>query len=469
MTSWQRLIYILCLAVVEATPAALPLVLVGAPGAWGMLIFVVLAGVLADWLAAGWLPVERQRPALLAVGVVLAAWAIKVAVGAGVGLLSGWGAAVGALFSLAGPKSTTAYMTLLISLYAFRRGTRLLDHDSISLRRLFARASVVLLLILGIAGLSSLRPGDIRLTLTTVMLLSFFAVGLLAIALAAASEEHDTRLSRLGWRGLLTLAGAIALVLALGLLFSAVFGQDAAHAVRAIVQVVTLLAALIILPFLLLLEGVFRWIASLINMGGLAQMLARLQQQQRRQQTFAAEPLNIFPPWVAAALQVFLALLPLLIIIALYLLVRRRARRGPNRDEERESLWSWSDLRTDLRDLLAGLRRTRSEEGLRGALARLRGSDPASRIRRSYIRLLLAGEAHERPRAAPQTPHEYAPEAGAMLPAAARPIAALTDAYERARYHPGSTTPADADAAERAWSAIEDADRRTGSSSKART
>jgi hypothetical protein len=459
MTSWQRLIYSLCLAIVEATPAALPLVLAGAPGAWGMLVFIVLAGALADWLAAGWLPVERQRPVLLAVGLVLAAWAIKVAIGAGAGLLSGWGMAFGALFSLAGPNSGTAYLTLLITLYAFRRGTRLLDHDSISLRRLFARASVGLLLILGIVGLSAFRPSDVRLTLTTAMLLTFFAVGLLAIALAAASEEHDTRLGRLGWRGLLTLAGAIALVLMLGLLFAAVFGQDAAQAVRALVQVVVLVAALIILPFLLLLEGVLRWIAGLINLSGLEQMLARLQQQQRQQQTFAAEPLDIFPPWVGAALQVFFALLPVLIIIALYLLVHRRSRREPNRDEERESLWSWSDLRADLRDLLAGLRRTRSEEGLRAALARLRGDDPASRIRRSYIRLLLAGETHERPRAAPQTPREYAPEAGAMLPAATRPIAALTEVYERARYHPTSAPSADADAAERAWGAIEDADR----------
>jgi Domain of unknown function (DUF4129) len=466
MTSWQRLIYILCLALVEATPAALPLALAGAPGAWGMLIFIVLAGALADWLAAGWLPVERQRPALLAAGLMLAAWSIKVAVGAGAGLLSGWEAAFGALFSLTSPNGGKAYLTLLIALYAFRRGTRLLDHDSISLRRLFARASVGLLLILGIVGLAVLRPSDVRLTLTTVMLLTFFAVGLLAIALAAASEEHDTRLSRLGWRGLFTLAGAIALVLGLGLLFAALFGKDAAQALRTIAQAVILLIALICLPLLLLLEGVLERIASMINLSGLQQLLARLQQQQQQQQTKAAEPLDIFPPWVGAVLQVFFALLPILIIIALYLLVRRRARREPSRDEERESLWSWSGLRADLHDLLAGLRRSRSEEGLRAALARLHGADPASRIRRSYIRLLLAGETHERPRAAPQTPREYAPEAGAMLPAATRPIAALTEIYERARYHPTSATSADADAAERAWGAIEDADRNKDSSAK---
>ena len=99
--------------------------------------------------------------------------------------------------------------------------------------------------------------------------------------------------------------------------------------------------------------------------------------------------------------------------------------------------------------------------GLRAALAALRGGDPASRVRRSYIRLLLLGEAHERPRPAPQTPHEYAPAAGALLPAAAQPVDALTDAYERARYNPNGVTAADADAAERAWAAIEQAERRS--------
>jgi hypothetical protein len=453
MISWQRSFYILCLAVVEATPAALPLALAGVPGAWGLLVFLVLAGALADWLAAGWLPAARQQPALLGAGLIGAAWAAKVAAGGGAGPLSGWGA----LLSFSG----LAYLTLLIALYAFRRGTRLLDHDTISLRRLFARASVGLIIILGIGFIAAGRLDDARVALITAMLLTFFAVGLLAIALAAAAEEHDTQLSRLGWRGMLTLAGAIALVLGLGLAFASLFGQDAARSVRALIQVLVLLIALIMLPFLLLLAGLIERIARLINLRDFLRMLEQRQLGLEQQQRQAADLLSIFPPWAQTTLRVFFALVPVLIIVALYLLLRRRARRTASRDEERESLWSWSGMAADLRDLLARMRRERAEEGLRAALARLRGADPASRIRRSYIRLLLAGEARERPRAAPQTPREYAPEAGAMLPAAAHPIAALTDAYERARYHPDSATSTDADAAERAWGEIEAADRRT--------
>jgi hypothetical protein len=460
MISWQRMIYILSLAVVEATPAALLLVVVAISGAWGLMIFAVLAGALADWLAAAWLPVKRQQPALLGIAFLLALWMIKGQVGGGYSLLSGWDMALGALFSLRNPQSWSAYLLLLIVLYAFRRGTRLLDHDSLSIRKFFARGAVALLLILGISFIGMVRPDEARITVTTIMLLTYFAVGLLAIALATAAEEYDTQLTRLGWRGVLTLLGAIGLVLILGLLFASLFGKDAAQSVVVIARALLLIILLICLPIVLLLESFLEWIFRLTNLESLLRALEQRQQAQQLQQLRAGELLDIFPPWLKVALEVFLALLPVLIIVGLYLLMRRRARRAPSRDEERESLWSWSGLASDLRDLFAGLRRPGQDEGLRGALARLRGDDPVSRIRRSYIRLLLAGEAHEQPRTAPQTPREYAPTAGAMLPSAVQPIATLTDVYERARYHPSATSDADADTAEQAWGEIDAADRR---------
>jgi hypothetical protein len=49
-----------------------------------------------------------------------------------------------------------------------------------------------------------------------------------------------------------------------------------------------------------------------------------------------------------------------------------------------------------------------------------------------------------------------------MFPAAAQPIDTLTAAYERARYYPAGATGADAEAAEQAWRAIEQAERRAG-------
>jgi hypothetical protein len=205
-------------------------------------------------------------------------------------------------------------------------------------------------------------------------------------------------------------------------------------------------------------------IERLIDLPGLDRMLRQLIQQFQpgaldQPPPLAGDALAIFPAWLQAALRIFFALLPILLILGLLLLARRRALRQASAGEERESLWSWQSVAADLRDLLASRRRRPSAGGLRAALAALRGADPASRVRRSYIRLLLLGEAHKRPRPAPQTPHEYAPAAGELLPAAIQPVDTLTGAYERARYNPNGVTSADADAAERAWAAIEQADR----------
>jgi hypothetical protein len=193
----------------------------------------------------------------------------------------------------------------------------------------------------------------------------------------------------------------------------------------------------------------------------LRQLAQQLQPGNLGQPPPAGDVLGIFPPWLQAALRIFFALLPILLILGLLMLARRRALRQAGADEERESLWSWQSVAADLRDLLSSRRRRPSAGGLRAALAALRGADPASRVRRRYIRLLLLGEAHKRPRPAPHTPHEYAPAAGELLPSASQPIDALTAAYERARYNPGGIAAADADAAERAWAAIEQAERRS--------
>jgi hypothetical protein len=138
----------------------------------------------------------------------------------------------------------------------------------------------------------------------------------------------------------------------------------------------------------------------------------------------------------------------------LYLLLRRRGARRQTADEERESVWSWSGARGDLRGLL-GRRRPSADRGLRAALARLRGPDPVSRIRRSYIRLLLLGEARERPRPPASTPREYAARSADALSGDADALSALTHTYELARYHPEAATPDDAARAEQAWGAID--------------
>src|SRR5690349_17490073 len=131
MLSWQRIAYYLGLALVEATPAALLLTIAGAD-AWGALVGVALLGAMADWIVLRRLPPNRQTLALAAGGLLCALWVVKSQVVGGYGLLGDWGQALGAIFSTTHRRSGIAYLSLLLSLYCFWRGTRLTMHDRVS-------------------------------------------------------------------------------------------------------------------------------------------------------------------------------------------------------------------------------------------------------------------------------------------------------------------------------------------------
>ena len=457
MLPWQRVIYYLGLALVEATPLALLLTIAGAD-AWGVLIGVVLLGALADWIVLRRLPPERQTLALAAGGLLCALWVVKAQVVGDYGLLGDWGQAFGVLFSTSHPRSGIAYLSLLAALYCFWRGTRLAMQDRVSVQRVFRMIALSLLLIVGVGLFGARLTGPTAVALST-QVLAFFAIGLVTIALASGIDEHDVGLRRLGWRGVLIVGGAIGGVIGLGVLLGALFGRDIAQIVRTLWQTLVIIIALILSPLVWLLATLLEALLSVTHLDQWLRQLVQMPPIRVDVAPPAGEVLAIFPPWVQVVIQIFFALLPILLILGLLLLARNRARRRVGLDEERESLWSWGGLVDDLRGLLAGRHGSPPAGGLRAALAALRGGDPASRVRRSYIRLLLLGEAHAQPRSAPQTPHEYAPAAGAMLPTAAQPVDALTDAYARARYNPNGVTAADADAAERAWAAIEQADK----------
>src|SRR5215210_3580985 len=151
MMNWQRLIYYLGLALVEATPAALLLTLASAD-AWGVLIGIVLLGALADWIVLRRRPPERQTLALVAGALLSALWVVKGQVVSDYGLLGDWGQALGAIFSASHPRTGIAYLSLLLSLYCFWRGTRLTMHDRVSIHRLFRIIAFSVLIIGGIGA-----------------------------------------------------------------------------------------------------------------------------------------------------------------------------------------------------------------------------------------------------------------------------------------------------------------------------
>jgi hypothetical protein len=458
MISWQRIVYYLGLALVEATPPAL-LLTIADGDAWGLLIGVVLLGALADWIVLGRLSPERQPIALAGIALLCALWLVKIQIGGGYGPLGDWGQVLGAIFLISHPRTGVAYLSLLSALYCFWRGTRLTIHDRVSVHRIFRAIAISLLAIVGIGVLGVRLTGASAVAASTEVL-AFFAIGLVTIALASGIDERDIGLHRLGWRGVLIVCGAIAVVLGLGVLVGALFGHDIAMIVGALWQAIVLVIALIFAPLVWLIVIVLEALLKATRLDRWLQGLANQPLELGAPPPPANGVLAIFPPWLQVVLRVFFALLPILLILALLLLARSRARRRETTDEERESLWSWAGLAEDLRGLLGSLRAPARAGGLRAVLAGLRGGDPASRIRRSYIRLLLLGEQRQQPRGIPQTPHEYAPTAGALLPLAAQPVDTLTEAYERARYNPDGVSADDAEAAERAWAAIEQAGRR---------
>ncbi|MEO7911070.1 MAG: hypothetical protein ABIV47_15610, partial [Roseiflexaceae bacterium] len=409
MLSWQRIIYYPGLALVEATPVALLLTIAGGD-AWGVLIGVVLLGALADWIVLRRLAPERQTLALMVGGLLCALWVVKVQVVGDYGLLGDWGQALGAVFSTSHPRSGVAYLSLLASLYCFWRGTRLTMQDRVSVQRVFRMIAFSLLLIVGIGLFGARLTGPTAVAASTEVL-AFFAIGLVTIALASGIDEQNVGLHRLGWRGVLIVGGAIAGVLGLGVLLGALFGRDIALIIRTLWQTIILIIALILSPLVWLISTLLEALFNAIHLDQWLQQFIQMPPIRLDVAPPAGEVLSIFPAWLQTVIRIFFALLPIVLILALLLLARNRARRRVGADEERESLWSWAGLADDLRGLLAGRRGTKPAGGLRAALAALRGGDPASRVRRSYIRLLLLGEAHEKPRPAPQTPHEYAPAA----------------------------------------------------------
>ncbi len=169
-------------------------------------------------------------------------------------------------------------------------------------------------------------------------------------------------------------------------------------------------------------------------------------------------PFEISPEVFRALEYLAVAVLSLVVLYALWRAVGRpRWRRGeedPN--EVRDSVFSWADLRSGLRqgikDLRDSLARYRT-----GGLPAIEDPEPSSRtVREIYRRLLLLGIRLQVPRASNATPLEYQQElAGALLVPAE--IGLITQAYVRARYGGQVPSPEELGAVRLAWSRVRDA------------
>jgi uncharacterized integral membrane protein len=443
-----RLLLGLTLAAFETTLVSLPLIALTSFGVpWPLLLLALLLGWLADGLTLR-LPPRLDRPVLgagaLAAALLLICWRL------GLGPLGGLAALLPGAESLG-----LAYGLALVGLFLYWRGTRLLSSDSLEVSALFGRGAAVLIATLLLAPL--LGQADAASPPILAHIVAFISLGLLAMALAHA-EDDQASAQRFSWRWLFSLGLAIGAVVLAGLLIAALLGGG--HAIEAAQR----LLGLLVLPFALL-GGLVAYLLITFLGEPLGRLLRMIMAQMHPLQVGAQAPQAVPSPGadqgmietitrLADTATYLMALIPLAILLLAILLLRRRARRRRPTDEERESLGVAASLAGDLRDLLGRLRNPFAArlDGLRAALAALRGDAPSLRVRRAYIRLLLRLEERERPRPPAQTPAEFALAAAAA--AAPQAVAALTGAYERARYDPAGASLAEAAAAEAAFDAL---------------
>lgn len=442
----MRLLFVVVVAALEATAVSLPLALL-APQAppWPLLMLAIALGWLADQLArrgpAGW-----QGATLLA-GAALGGLLLPAA------HFGGPLVALGALLP-GRPGFMAAYALLLLGLFLVWRGTRLDTSDSGAVGERFRWAIIVGVVAMILGALT----GHPALGSAAVLghVAGLVALGLLAMALAHAQDVAGGRLSGLSWRWLATLAAAVAGVVAVATLATSLVGGGAgAEAARTLIGIFLLPFALVgaalawvFLTFLA--EPLTALIQALMAQLQLLQLPEGPTEPAGQGVDLSGGPLETIER-LASGATFLMALIPIAILVAAILLLRRRMLPRGASDEERESLGTAASLAADLRDLLGRLRNpfARHPEGLRAALAGLTGDDPSARARRAYIRLLLLLEGRDRPRPPAATPAEFAP-AAAEATGAPEPVAALTAAYERARYSPAGATAADATGAEEA-------------------
>ncbi len=357
------------------------------------------------------------------------------------------------------------YVIVAANLWAWWRGAQLVDAGHAEVVRLLRVGTVTLTVMLIVLGLGAVetpldRPiGGMRLSVAGQIVI-LLALGLASLSLTriVAAESDGVGNAQWNWlrSGLLSTVG----VLLASLSLLAFVAEPARWLLSNGLLWAIYLMVLLISPVLWLLFGIIEVLRRLIASVGwtISMPEARPAEEQTsltEQLSFdALEPILNISATVLALIP--LAILALLIIFA----ARRRGRREQTPDEQRESIFTWDALGRNVMEMLRGLLPTTTgTEGLSAALARLSSTEPATRIRRRYVQLLLLGEERGQQRPSAATPHEFE----SALPASTNEqpsVSALTALYEHARYAPDSIDSAAADRADESWQTLEQTKRR---------
>ncbi len=439
----------LALLQAQSSPASLPLSLFG-------ISIALLAGVVVTAVTRRWEQTRPQRVlgmlAIVGAGLLL----VKSGLGGGYGPLHGWDLVAAALRG-----QGSVYLALLLALAAGWRGTRLLVPTvPAEVQQRFKRGLLVLVTLAIAAVLLPLADPAAARRAASAGVISYVIAGLLAQALfRETSAERGDR--RLAGRNLLILLAATGIPLILALVLASWFAADVAAmisvAYTAAVELLLIVISPIVAVLFTLLEGLIGWIRHLSANAPPPQLPTPAPAPVLPGSSSTA-PAGL-PAWLIALLRLLPYLLPLALLMIVLLRRPRRTHPEASSAEERESVWSWQAAGQDLQAWWQQLRRRLARpprDTLAAALARLRGDDPVTVIRRAYVRLLIRGGQADRGRAPEQTPAEYAQALRPVFASDQNALAILTRSYEQARYNPTATTPADAAAAIHAWEQFAD-------------
>ncbi len=358
------------------------------------------------------------------------------------------------------PLALPMWVAILFVAYAWWRG-RTRDEPSIdaAYRTLRAGTPIAIAAILAtMASVSTDDTPDLRRLLYGGTIV-FLLLTLAAIALGRLRVEQARGALTLTPRWLLTFLGPVVGLVLVGSLVAGIFTRRFLETILWLLTPIFWLADLLLLIFIYIATAFAYVIFAIVGffLGLLGPVDPAPRPTQAPPGTPTVDPTaGIAPVQYPDALRyiVVLAVLAALVFALTRFLWRRRPRRQPVAGEERESVFSWDLLAEGAAGLLAGLggRFRRAPD----PLAALRG-DPRWRhtvaIRELYGRLLKRGAGAERPRAAEQTPDEYAPVVGLTAPPPA--VGSLTARYDTARYSERPATAEEAAAARAVWEAIE--------------
>jgi hypothetical protein len=280
-----------------------------------------------------------------------------------------------------------------------------------------------------------------------LLVLAYFFVGLLVLALVHASTLRGTGGPVPGasvpW--VIAVAVPIATIPIVGFLLTAGVAPAVRMTMRAAVvaAIVAWQVALWIGYWILLF---LRWLSSLFPAGSEGPLHSRAMLPRppprvklpQLQTHFALSTFNITAVFIVL---VFVLLLALLV----WLLTRQRARvEAPVQDDERSSVWSWALFLAQLRGLWAWLWHTRHHGRARHATSGANSPampDDEYDVRTLYRRFQQRAAELRHPRAPATTPIEFARSLFRLEPRHSQEIGLVTEIYDRARYGQKTTAP----------------------------